>query len=77
MKDTAILEAVKLTGELGLQNAWIESDCLHVVKSIYAQGEDFSSIGHVIQLIKEAINNPIILGINHVSRRTNVPADGW
>ena len=75
LEASAISRAIQFIMDLGLQQVWIESDCKAVVNSINTPGTDFSDIGHIIKQIKVAMHNPIILGINHVSRTANVPAD--
>ena len=70
----AIGKGIALAEELGLNGYIIESDCQEVVNKINSCEEDFSAIGHIIQLVKQDSKNPRCLAVNFTRRTANIPA---
>ena len=70
----AVAKGLELARDLAITEFSIESDCMQVVDSINSQTEDFSTIGHILQMIKHSARRPDCIGIFHTIREANIPA---
>ena len=70
----AVLEGVRLTGQLGWQKVSIESNCLSIIKAINSTEVCLLAAGHLIDEIKGLSSSFSVISFDHAYRTANFEA---